>query len=174
LAAFDNRLTGEIVGTYDFATGISSTANATGRSKRRGIEVAAEFRPVGGLRVSANYTFLKAQDQQVSNGLRLREVRRPKHSGSLALDYEGGPVTIGASLAYVGERSDVDNDLFPAPRVILDDYVLASLRLAYRLTEAIELFARVDNLGGADYQDLVGYETPGRTVHAGLRLRVGS
>jgi vitamin B12 transporter len=55
---------------------------------------------------------------------------------------------------------------------MLDDYVLASARLAYRVTEAVEAFARIENGFDADYRDLVGYATPGRAAYAGLRLRL--
>lgn len=173
-ATFDNRLRDEIVPTYDSVAFMSSTANVTGRSRRRGLELSAAFLPVAGFRLSANYTYLKASDQQVAGAARLREVRRPRHSANLAFDYENGPVILGGSLAYVGERSDVDFDLFPAPVVKLGDYLLASFRLGYRITDSIEAFGRVDNLGDADYQDAVGYDTPGRTLHAGLRLRLGT
>ena len=54
----------------------------------------------------------------------------------------------------------------------LGDYVLASARLAYRLTPQVEAFVRVENAFDADYQDVVGYDTPGRKAYAGLRLRL--
>jgi vitamin B12 transporter len=173
LAAFSNRLTDEIVSTFDSTTFLSSTANATGRSRRRGIEANAEFRPIEGLRIVANYTYLKADDQKVTGTARVREVRRPKHSGNLYADWTSGPLTLGGSLAYVGKRGDTDFDLFPAPTVTLHDYILASARIAYRVTEAVEVFGRVENAGDANYQDVVGYATPGRTVYAGLRVRLG-
>ena len=37
----------------------------------------------------------------------------------------------------------------------------------------VELFVRGDNLGGARYQDLVGYATAGRTVYGGVRVALG-
>jgi vitamin B12 transporter len=169
--AFDNRLRDEIVGTFDNATFLSSTANATGRSRRRGIELTGQVRPVAGLRVDASYTWLKADDQQVAAGSRLREVRRPRNSATLSADYGTGPLELGIAASYVGQRDDVDFDSFPAPTVRLDDYILASARIGYRITPAVEAFGRVENLGDARYQDVVGYATPGRTVYGGLRVR---
>ena len=158
---------------FDSATFLSSTANASGTSERRGIEIAGAWRPLPGLRIDANYTFLDAEDQQVAGDLELRETRRPRHSASIALDWEAGPLLAGASAAYVGERRATAFAGFPAPDLTLGDYVFGSLRLAYRINDEIELFARADNLFDAKYQDVVGYATPGMTVYAGLRLRVG-
>jgi vitamin B12 transporter len=67
----------------------------------------------------------------------------------------------------------MDFDSFPAQRVTLDDYVLGSLKLGYRITSAVEAYARVENAFDAEYQDVVGYNTAGRTVYAGLRLSLG-
>ncbi len=70
-------------------------------------------------------------------------------------------------------RLDRDFDLFPAPIVSLDAYVLGSLRVAYRIMPQLELFARVENAFDEDYQDVFGYATPGASVHAGLRVTLG-
>jgi vitamin B12 transporter len=106
----------------------------------------------------------------VEGGDSVREVRRPKHSANLIATGEAGPLNWGAGLAYVGKRRDTDFDVFEV--VTLGDYVLASLKLGYRITPAIEAYARVENAFDADYQDVVGYHTAGRTIYAGLRLRL--
>ena len=79
----------------------------------------------------------------------------------------------GAALSYVGERTDIDTDFFPSPRVALSGYVLASLSAAWRLNDRLEAYGRAENVLDEDYQDVVGYNTAGRTVYAGLRLRLG-
>lgn len=173
VTGFSNRLQDEIVDVFDAANFLSSTANVEGRSRRRGIEVEAHSR-LAGMNLSANYTHLDASEGTVAGGAALREVRRPKHSANLLADGRLGALSWGASLAYVGARRDTDFDLFPAQAVTLGDYVLASLRLGYRIAPAIEAYGRVENAFDAAYQDVVGYHTPGRTVHAGLRLRFGA
>lgn len=173
VSAFDARLRDEIVGTFDPATLLSSTANASGRSKRRGIELAGTAAPAAGLRLSAAYTYLDAEDQQLAGAVRLKEVRRPRHGASASFDYERGRLTLGGSAAYVGDRRDTDFDLVPAKVVTLRDYVLASLRAAWRVSEGLEAFGRIENVLDADYRDVVGYETPGIGVHAGIRARFG-
>ena len=172
VTGFSNRLRDEIVETFDPATFISGAENAIGRSRRRGVEVEAGYRfePV---RVAFNYTYLDAQERRDEGDQLVREVRRPRHSANLLADGELGPVRIGAALSYVGERGDTDFDVFPAQVVKLDDYVLASFKLGFDISRRLEAYARVENAFDADYQDVIGYNTPGRTVYAGLRLRLG-
>jgi vitamin B12 transporter len=80
---------------------------------------------------------------------------------------------LGGSLAYVGKRGDTDFGAFPARPVTLDDYAIASLKIGYRIAPAVEAYARVENAFDSDYQDAFGYNTPGRTIYAGLRLHLG-
>ncbi|MEA3052731.1 MAG: vitamin transporter [Sphingomonadales bacterium] len=171
ITAFSNRLSGEIV--EDFSVFPFTVRNAAGKSRRRGLEASAELRPLAGLRIGANYTWLDARDRRVGTGPRTAEPRRPKHSANLAADWSRGRLGLGGSLVYVGRRRDSDFDPFPAVPVILDDYVLANLRIAWRLSDTLEAFGRVENAAGADYRDVFGYNSPGRSVHAGLRLRLG-
>ncbi|MDB5722363.1 MAG: TonB-dependent receptor, partial [Alphaproteobacteria bacterium] len=56
MTGFSNRLRDEIVDTFDSVTFLSSTANASGRSRRRGVEIEADYRLSEALRLSANYT----------------------------------------------------------------------------------------------------------------------
>lgn len=173
VTAFSNRLRDEIVSVFDSRTFLSSTANATGRSRRRGIEANMEARPIAGVRLTANYTYIDAQDQQVAGGVQLREVRRPRHSGNVAADYGVGRVTLGGSIAYVGGRRDTDFDQFPALPVRLHDYALAAARIAYAITPNIEAFGRIENAFDSNYRDVVGYATQGRGVFGGLRVKIG-
>ena len=165
---YRQRLTDEIVGTFDPATFLSSTANANGRSRRQGIEVEAAYRPSDALRVTTTYAWLDAEEPGVT-GI-LKEQRRPKHSGSIAIDGERGRFAYGAAIAYTGARIDTNFDVFPANRVKLGAYWLASAQFSYRVAGPVDVTLRVANAFDDRYQDVVGYRTQGRSVHAGLRL----
>jgi vitamin B12 transporter len=173
VTGFSNRLRHEIVATFDPATFLSGAANADGRSKRDGIEFSASWHHAGWLNLEANYTWLDASEPSAAGTAQVREVRRPRNTANLAAWGEAGAFSWGASLAYVGARRDTDFDLFPAAVVRLHDYGLASLRIGYRILPRLELYGRVENGFDADYQDVVGYNTPGRTVYAGLRVAFG-
>jgi vitamin B12 transporter len=174
ITGFSNRLSDEIVDTFDPATFVSSTDNAAGKSRRRGVEAEASYSFGDLAALSLNYTYVDAQERQVAGSAVVREVRRPRHSANAVLTGASGPLNWGASIAFVGKRSDTDFDTFPARRVTLEDYALASLRIGYRVTPSLEAYGRIENGFDAEYQDVLGYEVAGRTVYAGLRLRLGS
>jgi vitamin B12 transporter len=174
VSGFFSHLSDEILDVFDPATFLSSTANASGRSRRRGVEVEAELRPSKALLLAANYTYLDADEQKAAGTALVREVRRPRHSANVVATWTLGRLTASGTAAYVGARNDVNFDVFPAQAVRLHPYVLASARVGYRLTRQMELYVRAENAFDARYQDAVGYATAGRTVYAGLRLRLGA
>jgi vitamin B12 transporter len=55
-------------------------------------------------------------------------------------------------------------------RVSLAEYALVNLSAQYRLTPAVTLFGRVENLTGEEYEELFGFATAGRAGYAGVRV----
>ena len=171
VTVYRQRLRHEIVDVFAFP--LSTTINADGKSRRQGIEVEADYAPSDALRLSATYAFLDASEPRGPAGTQLKEQRRPKHSGSIALDGQRGRLSYGTAIAFTGAQRDTDFDVFPAERVRLAGYWLASARLAYRIVDPLEVHLRVANAFDDRYQDVVGYRTAGRSVHAGVRLALG-
>jgi vitamin B12 transporter len=167
---FDATLTNEIVGTFDSATFLAGVANATGRSRRRGVEVAGRALLAEGLSVDASYTYLDADQQQVAGTARLREVRRPRHAGSIALAYTSKAFDLAAAAAITGARGDTDFARFVP--VTLPAYTLVTISGAWHITPRIDLTARVENALDATQIDVFAYRGPGITAHAGLRFRL--
>lgn len=169
LTAYRQRLHDEIVDVFDFATFLSSTENRDGTSRRSGVEAEMAWRPSPALRLTASYAYLNATQPDSATDGRLEELRRPKHSGSIAADGQAGRWSYGASLAYVGSHLDRE-EVFPFAVVRLKPYWLASARVAFAATPRIELFARGSNLLDERYEDSAGYRTEGRGLFAGIRL----
>lgn len=167
---YDQRLKDEIVDTYDPSTFRSSTVNRNDRSRRSGLEAELGWQLLPSLRVTAAYAFLDASEPGGVGAAHVREIRRPKHSGSVAIDGAVGRFAYGASVAYTGVRRDMDFDAFPARPVRLTAYWLAGARVAFRISDDVELFARAANAFDARYQDAFGYRTEGRSIHGGLRF----
>jgi vitamin B12 transporter len=172
LAYFRQQLHDEIVDVFDPATFESTTVNTTSKSRRSGIETEAYWSPSETLRLTAQYAWLNAKQGDVAASL-AREVRRPRHSGSIAMDGQHGRLSYGASIVYSGARFDTDFDQFPAARVRFDHYWRADARVAYRVHRGIELFGRIANAFDADTEEVVGYRTEGRSAYAGVRIAVG-
>ncbi len=170
LTLFRQRLSDEIVDVFDFATFQSTTVNRSAVSRRSGVEAELGWALSEQLRLTANYAYLRATEPDATETLKLREARRPKHSGSVALDGASGKFSYGASIAYTGARADTNFDLFPAQPVRLGAYWLAGARVGYRVQPGLELFARGSNLFDDNYQDAFGYRTEGRGLFVGVRL----
>lgn len=150
-------------------TFIGTTINLNATSRRQGVEAEFGWRVADGLRLSASYTYLDATEPGAVSGSQVRELRRPRHSGSVAVDGASGPVSYGASVAYVGRHFD-SRDVFPFDRVTLGSYWLADARLSYALRPGVELFGRVANALDQTYQDVFTYRTEPRAAFVGLRL----
>jgi vitamin B12 transporter len=165
LTAYRQRLHDEIVNNATF----TSVLNSSGSSRRSGVEATLDWKIADGLRLSANYAYLKATQPDAVTGQQVTEARRPKHSGSLAIDGSAGRISYGGSLAYVGQHLD-NRDTFPFDRVTLGSYWLADARVAYAIRRGVELFARGSNLLNQHYQDVFSYRTEGRAAYVGVRL----
>ena len=168
LTYFDTDLENEITGTFDLNTFRSSVANLSGKSKRRGVEVEAQYAPSANLTVWVSYTYTDSNqpDGQI-------EVRRPRHVGSAAITYAlrnaAGAITLAAD--HNGRQEDLDFRSFTAARVTLRDYTLVRLAGQYNLTRNVSLTARVENLLDQDYEEVFSYRPSGRAYYAGVRAR---
>ena len=166
---FDAKLTDEIYTTFlpDFT---SVPANRTTDSKQHGIEAFASAQPIPELRFDLAYTWLKARENGVA------EIRRPKHVASLNTTVTSPDQRFAGTLTvrYNGQMTDnafTDSVTFGPVPVTLKDYVLVNLNLDYKLTDAISVFGRVENLLGTDYEEVFSFVGEGRAAYGGVRVR---
>jgi len=169
LSLFRQDLEDEINGfVYDPVTFLATAENMTGKSRRDGVEVALRWQASDRFSAGATYTYVDSTASDV------REVRRPRHSGSVDLDYafHDGRGHLAFAAAYGGTRTDTFFPPWPNPpeTVTLSTHWLADLTLRYEVSAAVALFTRVSNLLDADYEHVYGYQTPGRTVYAGVSV----
>ena len=169
LTTYRQRLRDEIVDVSDPTTFLQTAINGRGESRRFGIEAEGSWQIADKLRLQANYAYLDATQPDAATGEQVTEIRRPKHSGSLAADGLMGRWSYGGSIAYVGRQLDV-SDNFPFGIVPLHSYWLASAQVAYAVRPGIQLFARGSNLLAARYENSAGYHTEGLGIFAGIRL----
>jgi vitamin B12 transporter len=138
-----------------------------GRVRSEGVELGFALRPTDRLDIQASYTLTNAINRSAGANFGNRLELRPQHSGSLTLDWQTPwRLKLGTTLLLIGDSFDN-----AANSVRLDGYALAHLRAALPLTEAIELYGRVENVFDTDYVQVARYSTYGRNAHVGVRAR---
>lgn len=143
---------------FDFLTGAYINLSD---SRRRGVETELAVTPFADVDLSLAYAYIDGE--QVASGAPL--MRQPKHALTLAAGWRATEsLSLGASLRYNGEETDGGG--------IIDDWTRVDFRAAYAVSNAIEVYARLENAFDADYQDVLGYGEPGRAVFGGLRLKL--
>ncbi|MEJ2534778.1 MAG: TonB-dependent receptor [Gammaproteobacteria bacterium] len=175
LAWFDQTLQDEIDGfVFDPETFLFTARNRDTDSRRKGLELVFDASPRNDLTLGASYTYTDATESR-SGGVDFREVRRPRHMASFNADWRFAADRGGLNLNvnYTGEQDDLffDPATFVQEVVRLDAYTVADLAASWKLTDALELVARVTNLTDADYEEVLGYARPGRAYYGGLRGR---
>jgi len=150
---FDNLI------DYDWMQGYINIAEA----KTEGLEIYVFVRPLKNLTFTGSYTYTNTLDK-IDNE---RLLRRPKHKANLAANFRFlKKGNLHLDFIYVGERDDV----FPYPtRTVADPYSLFNLATDFRVFRNIEIFGRIDNLLDKDYEEVLGYGTPGRSAYIGIK-----
>lgn len=111
-------------------------------------------------RTRASYTYLWSRDMITGQEL----LQRPAHKGVASLIYSGIPkLEVEGRVTLVGSRLDYGNiRLLPYAR--LDSFA------SYKLTETVTVFARVENLTDARYEEVYDYGVAGRSIYGGVKV----
>jgi vitamin B12 transporter len=134
-----------------------------------GLEVTVDVTPRRNLRLDATYTYTDAEEKDEEGEFRPL-IRRPRHEASLSVDVDWTDrVVTSLAIRRIGEREDLDFGTFPAKRVTLDPYTILRASGSLSVTESLRVFGRVENLLDEEYQEALGFGTPGRVVFVGLR-----
>jgi vitamin B12 transporter len=171
--------------------GIPEYINIDG-SQADGVELEwALQRAAGGLTGSASYAYVDhrvvtnlSTSQQFQPGQPL--LRRPRHSGTVRASFVRGRVALNADARIVGDRHDhsflslrtVPNAQLPSAVTtditVNPGYAVIGAGADIAAHHRLSLFIRVNNLGDAEYESVLGYPALPRAFVAGARVRVGS
>ncbi|MFO1401082.1 MAG: TonB-dependent receptor [Steroidobacteraceae bacterium] len=135
-----------------------------GRTRIRGLELGYRLE-LGRWHIDAATAWMDPQN--LSTGEQL--LRRARHTGSLALRYQGSALALTATLGGSGPRSDVDDFGLPARDA---GYALVALGARWRITPAWSVQARLDNALDRDYALIHGYRTAGRSLTVATRYQL--
>ena len=134
------------------------------RSRATGFEADITGNLTETLSVAVNYTNLT--DTDLASGLQL--ARRPHSTVNGTATWRPLPdISMGVTISYVGSRFDDAGHFTPLP-----DMTHVSLYGAYKITDALEVFGRVENLTDNLAEPVAGYGTPGRAFYAGVRTNL--
>ena len=123
-----------------------------------GIELSGRYLFAEWIEASLSYSYIDAKD-----GAGDELVRIPKHSGDVELRFNPvGRFSSTLLLRYNGEEQDSNG--------VVDSWTRVDLSGRYELSESLELYARIENLLDNQYQQTLGYGTPGLSGFVGARL----
>lgn len=175
LAWFDNRFRNliELVGQPDG----SSRYQNIGREFARGLELRMRAR-MQRVTAETNYTYLDGHIQesmQTSFPFRPGDplLRRPRHSGDVALTWTGAKWTAFWATRFVGRRADSDFFTFQIPLTRNPRYSASDASFTYDFVRQLSVFVRLENIFDRDYQEVLGYEALGRSIIVGTKIRLG-
>lgn len=126
----------------------------------QGFELSVEHALSASWATALSYTYL---DTETGTGDPL--FRLPEHAVDFTLAYSPSERWSGTLLVrHNGTEENTDN-------TSLDSWTRVDLSGRFALGERAELFGRIENLLDEDYQQILGYGTPGRSATVGMRYR---
>ena len=137
------------------------------RVKTEGVEAGFALNPTDRLDIRASYSLVNAINRSAGVNFGNRLALRPQNSANVTVDWETPlGVALGGTVLMVGDSFDNASNT-----VRLDGYVIAGVRASYPITDALEVYGRVDNLFDADYVVVQGYNSYGRNAAVGVRAK---
>jgi len=163
---FDQKIEDAIVYGFDSNTFDDGYVKDPGTSPSKGFELAAEV-PIGnGWGFLGNWT---NNDAKMSDGT--PRVRRPKNIGNLGVQRVSANGAFRFLANYRLSKDAVDMNFSTGAFTDIGDYEVLDVSFSYAFNKTFELYGRVLNATDENYREAVGYNTAGRQIYAGLRLR---
>jgi outer membrane cobalamin receptor len=148
-------------------------------ARARGVELGAAWQLANGMSARIAYTWLDTEIRAVDNSAQAPSpyrvgdalLRRPRHSGSATLTWTHQRGSVFAAVDSRGEALDAEPSFGPSGGLYQNPgRTVTDLGGTLRLVRGVEAFARVLNLLNREYEDVLGYPSPGRTAFVGVRV----
>jgi len=151
---------------FDLET-FSGYLQDVGTSRSRGVEFNSTI-PVGeSLELRGNYTY---NDTERPNGQPRQ--RRPEQLLNLGVTWYTLNDKLTANAYYRISRDSYDGSSVPMTR--LDDFEVLDISLNYAITDKLSVYGRAENALDEKYEEVLGYNTAGAAVYAGIKFSFGS
>ncbi len=139
--------------------GYSGYVQLKGKSYSSGIELVAEVPLADTWFFTGNYTY---NDSEGPDGE--QRPRAPEHLANLGVSYRPMGDRLAINLNIRSSRNIVDR--FGDS---MKGYEVVDISARYRIFDSLEVFARIENLFDASYQEVPTYNTSGTAGYAGVR-----
>jgi len=153
---------------FDSTTGLGQYENLN-HSVARGVEFEMHARLKPRLSLDGDYTNLSTKILDSGGPL----FRRPKHSGSILLNYGGAKWGGNLGGSFVGRRTDSDFFTLPTPINHAPGYARVDLGGWYKIHSRVTAYVNVENALNRHYEEVVGYPALHANFRTGLRFRLG-
>ncbi|WP_405242530.1 TonB-dependent receptor plug domain-containing protein [Lentisalinibacter salinarum] len=148
----------------DFDPALFTNVNRS-EVEAQGVELEVDYRVSDTLDVYAEAVYLDLEVKDADREL----LQRPDWRGSVSVRWRPAATwLLQSSWLYVGETFDSS---VPTGQVVLDGYNRFDTTLTWRAADSTDLVFAVDNLFDADYEEAVGFPSPGRRGRLALRYR---
>ena len=98
-----------------------------------------------------------------------QRLRRPKNLGNFGVQYAADNERLKLLANYRLSRDAIDTTFIST--VPLPDYDVLDVSVTFDASELLQIYGRVQNATDETYQEVVGYNTAGRSIYGGVRLR---
>lgn len=166
---FDQRVRNLIVGVF---SPVNTEINL-GSAHVHGVETEVTLRPARWLDLHAAYTLLNTNAVGQPAGVGTQLLRRPQNEASFDLTIRPlDKLQIVTTVIYTGSTHDFlyDNGGNGIGFGVGQHGLIANAAVNYKLTPRFELYLNSWNILNSKFEPVNGYQTPGPTVLAGVRV----
>jgi vitamin B12 transporter len=167
---FNQQVTDLIVGVF---SPVITSVNV-GSAHIQGVETEITVRPAAWIVLHASYTFTDAitDDQPASEGSEL--LRRPHNAASADVTVTPMPgLRIASAVIYTGPSHDFlyNNQDVGIGYGVGQHGLVVNMTAAYEITPKVQVHLEGTNIFNSRFEAVNGYQIPGATVIAGVRMR---
>jgi vitamin B12 transporter len=147
-------------------------AENVGKARFDGVETSLGIKIFSSLSLNANYTYL---DWDTADGTL---PRRPRHRGSIGLNYLWDGLNVNFIAHIVGQRDDF-RAASPFGDIVMPSYAIFDLASSYTLplqvpgVKNVALFGKIQNLFNKKYEEADGFRAPPLNFLIGVRTAFG-
>ena len=169
-ATYFNEQVNNLIVAVETAT--VDTAENIGSAHIQGVETELTLRPTHWLAMQAAWTYTDAENADTGSAL----LRRPQHTVSLNATITPLPgLTIAPELLLTGAFQDflVDDGGNSTGDIVSSPHgLIANITVTYDVVPRVQIYANGTNIFGSKFEPVNGYQTPGPTFVAGVRVRL--